>query len=482
MSEATAAIRRAIHDGASRDEFDRIVHAFDRLTPEELPTMLAFAAKHLEAWPEEVRIATSIWWERIARGETVPGFRFVRGLELEDVDRAMALAIGTSAEARQLLRLSLLRVPLGDDGAALLAASERLVTLTSLALIEAELSPAGVRALSQAKWRPLGSLDLSGNALTPETIEPILKLVGDAGSLALARAGLGPEAARKLAASERSERLSALDLSHDDIGDAGAAALSASDWLSHLGSLSLAGNGITARGVWALAQAKWIGNLIALDLSDNELDERIFARASSLMELSLARTGIADAALAEILAHLSLTSLDASGNRAGSASLARMGGIRRLVLRDVHLDPAMIGMIATAERESLDLAGNALTLAALTVIAGSLALEHLDLSRTAIGDAGVALLARGATMSSLVSLRLANDGITPEGLDALLSSERTVRLAAIDLSDNPLGSEGAKQLAESPLLPRLTRIYVRNCGFTPEWIAILRQKNENCRG
>jgi hypothetical protein len=84
-------------------------------------------------------------------------------------------------------------------------------------------------------------------------------------------------------------------------------------------------------------------------------------------------------------------------------------------------------------------------------------------------------------MSTLRSLSLQNDGITPDGLSALLDSERAIRLASIDLSDNPLGPEGARRLAESDLIARLTRIHARNCGFTQEWIDTLRSKNENCR-
>jgi Ran GTPase-activating protein (RanGAP) involved in mRNA processing and transport len=271
--------------------------------------------------------------------------------------------------------------------------------------------------------------------------------------------------------------LSSLDLSENDIGDAGAGALSASGWFAHLSELSLAGNGVTELGARALSGAAWIGSLGALDLSDNPIGDgfELLAPRLSVRELRIARTGI-DAPL-EILPQL--VELDASGSRTGAEALARMRGIRRLALRDVELDPSSAGLLA-CDRESLDLAGNALTMAALMVLA-SASLERLDLSRTGIGDAGVALLARSPTMSSLRSIHLVNDGMTPDGLEALLASERTDRLAAIDLSDNPLGPEGARLLAESKLLERLTRIRARNCGFTPEGIQILRDKIENCR-
>src|SRR5688500_20305570 len=90
---------------------------------------------------------------------------------MEGEDRSLALALGASPLARQLRRIHLRGIPLGDDGASEILRSDRLMQLEHLALIDAEIGPAGVRALSKAKLRPLASLDLSGNPLTADAIE-----------------------------------------------------------------------------------------------------------------------------------------------------------------------------------------------------------------------------------------------------------------------------------------------------------------------
>ncbi len=484
MSEATATVRRAIHDGPSREDFARLAAAFDRMTGDETAQMVAFAAKHVDAWPAAIRVAPPSWWRRIAGGETVPAFQLARALELESPGGGHELmrAIAASPATRQLLHLSIRGEPLGDAGAAHLASSTRLVQLESLALIDAGLGPAGVRSLMQARLRGLERLDLSGNALTPESL---VAVVGRPNQLAVARCELGAEGARKLAKAEQTERLWSLDLADNDIGDAGAGALSAADWMRGVSHLSLRANGITERGARALSRSSWIEGLSALDLSRNPIGEgglvRLVARLGGIAELSVAGTGLKEGALAELLSLARLVELDASENRIGETVLARLGGIRRLSLRDVDLDASQAGALPFADLESLDLAGNALGLNTIAVLAGSTALSSLDLSRTGLGDSGLTLIARGRTMESLRSLGLANDGITPDGLAVLLESERTIRLASIDLSDNPLGPDGARRLADSVLISRLTRIRARNCGFTSDCIETLQASAQAAR-
>jgi hypothetical protein len=270
MSEASATIRKAVHDGPSRESFLELANAFDRLRPDEVASMLSFTAKYVEFWPPEVRVAPQAWWPRVARGEELPGFRFVRVLELSSPGGGAELArsIAESPLARQLIRLSIAGEPLGDEGAAHLARTDRLVQVETLALIDASIGPEGARALLQANLHALTTLDLSGNPLTVESLEPLLRALKPR-ALALARCGLGAEGARRLAAVDCSARLWSLDLSGNDIGDAGVAAMSASGWFGQLLELYIASNGITARGLRALEQARWYSNLTSLDVSGN---------------------------------------------------------------------------------------------------------------------------------------------------------------------------------------------------------------------
>src|SRR5205814_5978178 len=83
----------------------------------------------------------------------------------------------------------------------------------------------------------------------------------------------------------------------------------------------------------------------------------------------------------------------------------------------------------------------------------------LDLSSNeAFGDAGVGRLGESAVTAGLHTLRLARVNMTDAGLAALARSPHVVRLAALDVSNNPLGDDGFRALLDSRSLPALKRL------------------------
>jgi uncharacterized protein (TIGR02996 family) len=100
---------------------------------------------------------------------------------------------------------------------------------------------------------------------------------------------------------------------------------------------------------------------------------------------------------------------------------------------------------------------------ALAVSQHLAALEELDLSGNALGDAGAAALADAGWR--LRSLRLVSNSIGPFGALALAASERLNELEDLDLSRNPIGDDGAESLAWERGLPALRGLSLRECGI-----------------
>jgi uncharacterized protein (TIGR02996 family) len=145
----------------------------------------------------------------------------------------------------RLTSLSLERCRLGDEGAAILAADQRVAGLTALDLSDNGISAHGLRALAESPH-------------------------------------LG--------------RLRALRLSYNRVGDSGAQALAQSPFLTGLHTLDLAGNGVGGGGVPALAQAPGLAGLRDLDLSGSFIGPtNVRALADSPNARGLTRLMLADA-------------------------------------------------------------------------------------------------------------------------------------------------------------------------------------------
>lgn len=86
-------------------------------------------------------------------------------------------------------------------------------------------------------------------------------------------------------------------------------------------------------------------------------------------------------------------------------------------------------------------------------------LERLDLSVNAIGDRGARQLARGALLSHLRELSMANNPLRAPGAEALLEALPVgERLEELDLSGSFLGESGARALARAEHLRGLRRL------------------------
>jgi uncharacterized protein (TIGR02996 family) len=88
-------------------------------------------------------------------------------------------------------------------------------------------------------------------------------------------------------------------------------------------------------------------------------------------------------------------------------------------------------------------------------------LAFLDFgSYRALGDQGLAVVARCPFLRHLEGLLLRGQDITPEGVAALTASPYLHRLRWLDLAGNRLGADGARLLAGWPGLAGLTRLDV----------------------
>jgi uncharacterized protein (TIGR02996 family) len=143
---------------------------------------------------------------------------------------------------------------------------------------------------------------------------------------------------------------------------------------------------------------------------------------------------------------------------AGSPHLGRLEvlALNRLRLSLPHVD-ALAGARLSALRQ-LELSGNRLDARDVRLLAGSsllAAVEFLDLSCNAVGAAGGATLLDGTALPRLKRLNLASNRLGPQGARDL-ACLNLPRLAALNLGTNKLGDEGAAALAE--WLPDLTSL------------------------
>jgi hypothetical protein len=186
----------------------------------------------------------------------------------------------------------------------------------------------------------------------------------------------------------------------------------------------------------------------------------------SLHSLVLNNGTLGSAELAEIAPALyhntSIKVLDLSGNDLNDMDSARL--LRNIIRNN---------KIMTA----LNLSGNrfGVTAGAVELIADGLGsnstLLKIDLSRCAMGDDGVSILAQtlGSRNTTLHKLNLGINVITSTGIGVLLDTmEQSQHITDLDLQSNPIRNEGASLLARSlrnNTLPSLTHLVLRNCGI-----------------
>src|SRR5205823_5827574 len=99
------------------------------------------------------------------------------------------------------------------------------------------------------------------------------------------------------------------------------------------------------------------------------------------------------------------------------------------------------------------------------------ALEALSIGHNSIGDLGVHALASSANLTRLRTLGLGLCEIGPTGTRYL--EQLLPRLTQLDLSNNPLHSEGLALLAGSPRVTGLSALQLNSVASSPRGIAEL---------
>jgi uncharacterized protein (TIGR02996 family) len=356
---------------------------------------------------------------------TSPSLPRLRELDLSDCVGYASIgdwpAVADWPHAPALARLALDRVPIGDEGAMVLAELPRLEGLSALSL------------------RGCG--------------------IGDAG-------------AASLAGSPHLTDLVDLWLSDNRLGDDGLRALGASPHLGRVRRLGLGGNPFSPAGVQALTGSG--GGPASLTLLGLEKSRVGWPGAKALAgwpacgtltALSLADTGIGavgSAGLEEIFAapHAArLRELNLSGNRLGVsaaqviAAATNLAGLEELCLDDADLEDAGLRALSRAVHltrlERLLLARNRFGPPGLVALlrASLPALRELDFSGNPLGDASAKALAAWPGLARLTALRLRRCKVGAEGARALAMADLR-SLSRLDLEDNPVGSDAAGRLRD----------------------------------
>ncbi len=204
-------------------------------------------------------------------------FELVRELTVHPLAvQAGALAHLPDANAGGLRRLAV-RAPLGDPGAALLAATP-CVNLSALDVAGCEIGADGLRLLAHSPHlRQLTSLVAFRNRFGCDGLVELVRspLADRLSVLEVQNAGVGDRGAVALAESPLLDRLAGpgLNLSMNPISDAGAVALAASPHLEPFTELILRDCRVSDRGAAALADSPHVANLKYLDLWQNRVGD-----------------------------------------------------------------------------------------------------------------------------------------------------------------------------------------------------------------
>ncbi|PZR13505.1 MAG: hypothetical protein DI536_12150 [Archangium gephyra] len=198
--------------------------------------------------------------------------------------------------------------------------------------------------------------------------------------------------------------------------------LSLAPWLPRIHTLEFVANnryglaGVTADALEALLETSSIRGLKRLVLRDQPVGDHgaaMFAQyASSLPSLR-----------ALVLQNAALTAR-------GARTLSGIRWFNRL--------------------EELSLADNAFQVQGVEALVGNGAgrsWKTLDLSGTAMGNAGAFVIARARAMTSLSSLFVARNRNGPNGLAAILDAPHLASLTEVDFAGNPIAAAGREKLA-----------------------------------
>lgn len=92
-------------------------------------------------------------------------------------------------------------------------------------------------------------------------------------------------------------------------------------------------------------------------------------------------------------------------------------------------------------------------------------LEAFQAERSGITGTGVAELLNSSSLPRLHTLMLARNPIDAASMTGFADTTPTIPLRRLDLSYCPIGDDGVRLLAESPLLQSITHLKLRECGI-----------------
>jgi uncharacterized protein (TIGR02996 family) len=257
--------------------------------------------------------------------------------------------------------------------------------------------------------------------------------------------------------------LALLDLAGIRLGDEGFRPLATAPWATQLRSLRLEGLHVESDGLQTLVRADALAGVVAVSLTE-------------CRSLNVVR------ALADRSTVLRPASLQVHGWDLGADSMRRFGNSP--VMKGVwHLNLSYNGLTATTLKALLGggpppqlvtlnlFRNNMLEEGGMAVLARSgwlNRLSFLDLGLCSLGDRGAQALASTTGPLSLRELSLANNEIGPEGARALAESPLLGQLRTLELPFNGgLGDKGVIALASSPHLTHLQRLNLDGCNLGP---------------
>jgi hypothetical protein len=401
-----------------------------------------YAAHHLRAWPDALRVMPSAWLDMAIDGEVIPCASWFR--RVSDVRR---------------------RFLEGELGKVL--ARPELSGLTELEFHYGS----GVYELER-------SLSVVGPSLSRLVVDRVpYSTVYSRGAF------LGPLADMQLA-------LRGLVLTGNRIGDEGARTLSGGRGFSGLVELGLAANRVGVDGARALSEASWMEGVRELDLSSNPLGEAgVRALAESGACASVERLKVGDARATESVVGWAspearvgaLRELDLSMCPIGAGALRRLlgspmaSGLEVLRVRPAEARTLSVGLAGARCLETLRalevVAASHDVLAELAGVTGWGGLEELEVRGDGSVDVGAESLARAEVFAGLTSLtvRCAPLGLAParalierapgtlerldlrarvgdELVDAMRSTRGFPRLLELVLSADSMSERGTREL------------------------------------
>jgi internalin A len=276
----------------------------------------------------------------------------------------------------------------------------------------------------------LTSLDLAGNSLTPEGIDPLAKLT-NLTWLSLTKSAIGPEGAKTLS---KLLALGTLEIIGNKIGDEGAKTLAT---LPEIKKLNLDSNDIGSEGADALAS---LSKLSSLSLFDNKIDDKGvagFTGLTAIKRLNLGRNRLGAQGAVALARLTSLTALSLSANQIPAEGVIALAGLPYLT--------------------TLNLGGNPIGKASVAPLGGLRTLQALDLSNTGIED-----LSFLTDLNNLTTLNI--NGLSIKIADAEMF-RRSGKLKTVYLYDGHLAGVPRELLSKHSTdncLPRLRAYFQAN--------------------